>query len=83
MLDHVCNLNESLYGTNEAGEISDLLLDKQLKEWGFKNLEYDNRIDFYVPDSELNLFVIFTENLAFTSFLPGLKSKLEGNFDIW
>ena len=82
----VCKLHKSLYRTKQAGEIWGSLLDKQLKEWGFKNSEYDNRIYFYVTGSKFIMFAIVVYDLAFSSNSPsllrGFKSKLDATFDV-
>ncbi len=62
------------------------LLDKQLKEWGFKDFEYDNRIYFYGSGSEFIILAIFVNDLAFSFNSPPLlcwfKSKLDATFDV-
>ncbi len=62
------------------------MLDKQLKEWGFKNSEYDNGIYFYVTGSEFIMLAIFVDDLAFSSnsssLLCSFKSKLHATFDV-
>ena len=83
---HACKLHKSLYGTKQAREIWGSLQGKQLKEWGFKNFEYDNRIYFYVTGSEFAMLAIVVDDLAFSSnsssLLLGFKSKLDANFDV-
>lgn len=83
---HVCKLHKSLYCAKQEGVIWGSFLDDQLKDWTFRNLEYGNRIYFYLQGFEFIVISIFVDDLAFSSnspfLLQRLKYKLNVTFDV-
>ncbi len=86
MPEHVCKLNKSLYGTKQAGEIWGSLLGNSLKNLGFANSTYDDRIYLYNDGTGFVIVAIVVDDLAFASnsnqLLQKLKTHLSTNYDM-
>lgn len=61
-------------------------MDKEIKQWGFKNSRYDQRINFLVQGNEFIIVAIVVDDLAFSSNSPRfkklLKLHLTASFDV-
>ncbi len=83
---YACKLLKSIYGAKQAGEIWRSLLDKSLRDWGFKVSKFDERIYFYHQRKDFIVLAIVIDDHAFasnpTQLMNHLKQNLSANFDV-
>ena len=83
---YVCELQNSLYGAVQAGEIWGSLFSNAIKSWNFKAPNLDERLFFRKEEPHYIILAVIVDDCAFASdncnMLESFKTTLSASFDV-
>lgn len=76
---YVCQLNKSIYGARQAGEIWGGVINTKFVSWGFKQSSQDQRLYLMVDGTNFIILIVVVDDMAFASNNRSLIDRLKKN----
>jgi Reverse transcriptase (RNA-dependent DNA polymerase) len=72
-----CRFNKSIYGLTQASRAWNKKLDKQLKEFGFSQSNFDPCVYFKLNNGKILIIAVYVDDLLMLSYDKKEKRKLK------
>ena len=86
MPGHVCQLEKSLYGLRQAGEIWGQVINQNFTKWGFQQSTQDPRLYFYQSNRSFINLILVVDDMAYCSndehLIEWFEQQLKKSFKV-